>query len=112
MAALGEAMTLGERLKQLRVGKGQSLQHVADAIGASKPHVWELETGRSKNPSLDLLSRLASHFGTSIAFLIGDDDGMDVSSMIFGREFKTLSDQDKKLLVEMAERLNGARDRD
>lgn len=104
-------MTLGEKLKQLRVGKGQSLQQVADAIGASKPHVWELETGRSRNPSLDLLSRLASHFGTTIAFLVGDGEGMDTGSMVFGREFKTLSDEDKKLLIEMAERLNGSKNR-
>lgn len=105
-------MSFGERLKELRVGKGQSLQEVADAVKASKPHIWELETGRSKNPSLDLLGRIASHFGTTVAYLIGDDAGFDLGAMIFGREFKNLTDEDKKLLLNMAERLNAGKDGD
>jgi transcriptional regulator with XRE-family HTH domain len=105
-------MSLGERLKRLRVGKGQSLQQVADAVGASKPHFWELETGRSRNPSLDLLGRIAAHFGTTVAFLIGDDEGVELEAMVFGREFKNLTDDDKKLLLTMAERLNASKDGD
>jgi transcriptional regulator with XRE-family HTH domain len=33
---------------------------VADAVRASKAHIWEIEQGRSKNPSMDLLSGLAN----------------------------------------------------
>jgi transcriptional regulator with XRE-family HTH domain len=63
-------MAIGDRIKELRVRKGDSLQQVADAIGGSKAHIWELESNRSKNPSLDLLQKLATHFQTSIAYLI------------------------------------------
>ena len=38
-------MSLATKLKELRVSRKQSLQDVADAIGASKTHVWDLETG-------------------------------------------------------------------
>ncbi|MCW1750012.1 MULTISPECIES: helix-turn-helix transcriptional regulator, partial [Rhizobium] len=48
------------------------LQDVADAIGASKTHVYDLETGRSTNPSIELLTKLATHFRVSIADLVGD----------------------------------------
>lgn len=65
-------MAIGERLKELRVKSGQSLQDVADAIGASKAHIWELESNRSTNPSLDLLRKLATHFGTTVAYLISE----------------------------------------
>lgn len=67
-------MAIGERLKELRVARGQSLQQVADAVGASKAHIWELESNRSKNPSLDLLRRLATHFGTTVAYLISEPE--------------------------------------
>jgi transcriptional regulator with XRE-family HTH domain len=67
-------MAIGERLKGLRVKKGQSLQQVADAVGASKAHIWELESNRSTNPSLDLLRKLATHFETSVAYLISEPE--------------------------------------
>ena len=68
-------MAIGDRIKELRMQKGQSLQQVADAIGASKAHIWEMESNRSKNPSLDLLQKLATHFGTSVAYLIDEPEG-------------------------------------
>ncbi len=68
-------MAIGDRIKELRVRKGESLQQVADAIGASKAHIWELESNRSKNPSIDLLQRLSAHFGTTVAYLIDEPQG-------------------------------------
>jgi len=96
-------MSIGSKLKELRIAKGQSLQQVADAVGASKPHIWELETGRSKNPSLDLLQRLAKHFGVSVAFFL--DDESESGSLVFGREFKGVTDEDKALILKMTERI-------
>ncbi len=68
-------MAVGDRIKELRVRKAESLQQVADAIGASKAHIWELESNRSKNPSLDLLQKLAAHFRTTVAYLIEEPEG-------------------------------------
>ena len=53
-------MQIGERLFSLRQKSGQSLQQVADAVGVSKAHVWELEKGHSQNPSFDLVRRSRS----------------------------------------------------
>lgn len=96
-------MALGARLKELRVGKGESLQEVADAVSASKPHIWELEAEKSKNPSLDLLTRLAQHFNVSISFLL--DESGTADTLIFGREFKGVTEEDKKLFWQMAEKM-------
>lgn len=68
-------MAIGDRIKELRMRRGESLQQVADAIGASKAHIWELESNRSKNPSLDLMQKLAAHFRTSVAYLIEEPIG-------------------------------------
>ena len=70
-------MQIGEKLFSLRQKSGQSLQQVADAVGVSKAHVWELEKGRSANPSFDLVRKLAAHFGVSIDVLAGDGDEPD-----------------------------------
>jgi transcriptional regulator with XRE-family HTH domain len=66
-------MSLGARITKLRLKAGQSLQEVADAVGVSKAHIWELEKGRADNPSMGLVTRLADHFGVSVAFLVGED---------------------------------------
>jgi transcriptional regulator with XRE-family HTH domain len=66
-------MSLGARITKLRLKAGQSLQEVADAVGVSKAHIWELEKGRADNPSMGLVTRLADHFEVSVAFLVGED---------------------------------------
>ena len=66
-------MSLATRVAKLRRSKGQSLQEVADAVDVSKAHIWELEKGRADNPSMALVTRLADHFGVSVAFLAGED---------------------------------------
>lgn len=64
--------SMGARLAQLRSERDQSLQHVADAVGVSKAHIWELERGSSDNPGLKLLRALAQHFRCPVAYLIGE----------------------------------------
>ena len=63
-------MSFGKRLKALRLKEKQSLQDVATAVAASKAHIWELERGSSKNPSLDLLRRLAQHFKVTVGYFV------------------------------------------
>ncbi len=92
-------MGLGARLKQLRIRDRRSLQQVADAVGASKAHIWELETGKSWNPSIELLSALADHFKVTVAFLVGEDphaadEDEDLITMF--RELKGLTDNDRE----------------
>lgn len=104
-------MSLGARLKELRLKKGTSLQSVADAVGASKPHIWELERGSSKNPSLDLVARLAKYFSVTVDYLAGMQDGNDKENspvQAFARELtsKNLSQSDLDFLRTAAETLS------
>lgn len=66
-------MTIGLKLKELRIAKNKSLQEVADAVGVSKAHLWDIEKGKSNNPSLDLITGLAGYFKISVAELVGED---------------------------------------
>jgi transcriptional regulator with XRE-family HTH domain len=65
-------MSFSSKLKELRLKKGLSLQD-ADLIGISKTHFWDLETGKSKNPSYDLLEKISNNFGISISSLVNEN---------------------------------------
>lgn len=96
-------MSIGRQIKKLRTRTGNSLQQVADSVGASKPHIWELESNRTANPSLDLLRRLAQHFNVPISYLL--EERADADALIFGRKVAGLTEADKKLLWLVAERI-------
>ncbi|NBC29367.1 MAG: helix-turn-helix domain-containing protein [Spirochaetes bacterium] len=85
-------MEIGERLFSLRQKSGESLQQLADAVGVSKAHVWELEKGHSKNPSFELVRKLARHFGVSVDVLAGDGAEPDADSMQIERINRGLDD--------------------
>ena len=95
---------LAARLNQLRLRKAESLQDVATAVGVSKAHIWELEKGRADNPSMGLVTRLAEHFGVSVASLIGEDPGApdaDVELARMFRQAQELDDTDRRLLDQL-----------
>ena len=61
---------LGERLKQLRKGKGITQSALAEELGITQQAVGKWETGRS-SPDPDMLLRLAEYFCVSIDSLLG-----------------------------------------
>lgn len=96
-------MSFATRLNQLRLRKGQSLQDVADAIGVSKTHIWELEKARSENPSLEMLTKLADHFGVTIRHLVGEEiesSGDEELEKMF-RQVGALGSNDRAILDDM-----------
>ena len=101
-------MSLAARLLKLREKSGESLQQVADAVGVSKAHIWELEMGRTNNPSMSLLTALADHFKTSVAALVGEDLKASDADRALARMFRQARDLDPadlKFLEEMMEAL-------
>lgn len=111
----GKNMSLGACLNKLRLQKQKSLQTVADAVGASKPHIWELEKGTSKNPSLDLVTKLANYYSVSVDYLIGvenADRGESPEIKAFARELasKKLSTSDLEVLRAAANALSKGKD--
>jgi transcriptional regulator with XRE-family HTH domain len=58
-------MTIGPIIKARRTSCGWSLQNLADRVGVSKTHIWEIEKGLT-NISLDLALRFAASFAMTI----------------------------------------------
>ena len=101
-------MNIGERLYDLRQKSGESLQQVADAAGVSKAHVWELEKGRSRNPSFELVRALARHFGVSIDVLVGDEAAPTMKEQRIDRihrDLNELTDRDRRIVEQMIQSL-------
>jgi len=89
-------MSLAVRIGKLRRRKDESLQEVADAVGVSKAHIWELEKGRAENPSINLITRLADHFGVSLAYLVGEDVESPDADRDLQRMFRQAAKLDKR----------------
>jgi transcriptional regulator with XRE-family HTH domain len=101
-------MGIGRRIAELRMQKRESLQQVADAVGVSKAHIWELEKGRTDNPSMALVTRLADHFGVSVSFLVGEEieaPDADVQLARMFRQAQGLDDRERRILDDMMQSL-------
>lgn len=96
-------MSLATRINQLRLNKSASFQDVADKIGVSKTHIWELEKGRSENPSLEMLTKMADYFNVTIRHLVGEDvtatDDQQLEKMF--RQVGALNENDREFLDDM-----------
>jgi transcriptional regulator with XRE-family HTH domain len=102
------AMTLASKIKALRMKSGKSLQEVADAVGASKAHMWDIERGASKNPSLDLLGKLAGFYRIPIADLVGENpnaSGEPEELIVMYRDLKELDPRDREVIAGLMEQM-------
>ena len=71
---------LNERLKNLRLAKGMTLQQVGDAFGISAASIASWEKGKNQ-PDSRKLSKIAQVFGTSVEFLLNGSADTQNSSI-------------------------------
>lgn len=107
-------MSFGAKLHELRIGKAMSLQDVANAVGISKAHVWNLEKGLSENPSMDLLVKLADLFRVRVADLVGENPGAEdepPEMVAMFRELKNLDMRDRETIRVLMEQMKRSKDK-
>ena len=63
-------MKLGQKIRQLREEKGLSLNGLAEEASISKAYLSQLENDVSKQPSAEILLKIASALGITIADLL------------------------------------------
>lgn len=71
---------IGPFIKSRRDELRLSLQDVADRIGASKAHIWELENGSAKNPTVRMVLGLADALECSVDRVLGIETAKPVLS--------------------------------
>lgn len=99
-------MTLGEKLKKLRESRSISQQKLADSLDVAQSSIAAYENN-IRQPSFQVIQKLADYFGVPFASLVPSPDGID-DSLAF-----TLNEslqQNKKLgqLFEKAQYLTDA----
>ena len=62
---------LGRMLKQRREGKHLTQAQLAHKVGVSQTYIAKLESGDKKNPTLDLLKKIAKALGVPVTELLG-----------------------------------------
>ncbi len=109
-----EISGLGARLRKFRMARNLSLQKLADAVGASKAHIYELETNRSNNPSLALLTALSRELNVPIKDLIGETsevtDGEAPELAPLFRDLRELSPVDLEIIKTLTDKLREKQD--
>ena len=101
-------MSFAVRLHKLRITQRLSLQDVADAVGISKAHVWNLEKGLSDNPSMELVVKLAELFRVRVADLVGEnpeaaDEEPEMVALF--RDLKQLDPRDRDTIKVLMDQL-------
>lgn len=66
-------MTIGIKIKYLRQKNKWSLQKLADALGCSKAHIFEIERGKS-SPTFDKIQQIATIFTIPLSFFSTNQD--------------------------------------
>ena len=61
---------LGEKWKQSRLEKGESLEDVARQVGISTSYLSKIENAQANNISFEILQKLASFYGDNILYYI------------------------------------------
>lgn len=97
-------MKLNEKLRKIRKEKNISLERLSKEIKMSKSYLWELEKG-TKNPTVKTLDKLARFFGTTLDYLMDEDDNssIDTTVEIFYRVERLSREEQEKInkLIQM-----------
>lgn len=108
-------MSFARKLHDLRIAQRISLQNVADAVGISKAHVFNLEKGITANPSMDLVVKLAELFRVRVADLVGENpeaEDQPAEMVAMFRDLKDLDDRDRATIRLLMETLKKQRDQE
>ena len=97
------------RFKQLRTEKQLTQRNVADIIGCTSAAYSKYETG-TREPSIDVLCRLADLYGVSVDYLIGRDISSNTplhdTEMIFLSKFRKANPLMKEISISILEMLD------
>ena len=106
-------MSFASKLHDLRSRRKLSLQDVADKIGISKAHVFNLEKGITANPSMDLVVKLAELYRVRVADLVGenpDAEDQPAEMVAMFRDLKDLEEPDRETIRMLMESMKKRRE--
>lgn len=97
---------LGEKIRNLRKGKGLTLEGLAEQAGSSKSYIWELENKNPPRPSAEKVARIAEALGVTADFLVDETETSPTTAVLdeaFYRQYRRLPDPTKEKIRQMVE---------
>lgn len=105
--------TLYDRLALLCTQKGIKGGKMCTDLGISKSLMTDLKMGRKKSVSAETAQKLASYFGVSVGYLLGEEteksptvsgerDILDEIDIAFYGDYRDLTEDDKATIRDMA----------
>lgn len=70
-------MSIGSRLRELRLKKGLTIVELAKILDSAKTTIANYETDK-RNPSYDMLKQIADFYGVTVDYILGLTDNPNI----------------------------------
>lgn len=95
-------------MNEIMISKGWSAYRLAKESGLATSIVNEILNGKKKSPSIDTICKIASALGVTVDSLLTESTMRDDLKSILPKLDK-LSDEDKRMIIDIINRLNTKR---
>lgn len=97
-------MELGARVQEIREDQGLTQTEFAELVGTSQSTISQIEAGE-RNPSYNMLRRLASALNVSVGYVLGETEVSDLrpEEEAHFREYRSLSEGARRQLSQYAQ---------
>lgn len=99
---------LGERIREMRLKKGLTLEGLAGKVDSSKSYIWELENKNVARPSAEKLRLIAVALDTTTDYLLAAEGVSETgeADRAFFRKYQSLDESAKKQLQRILDALD------
>ena len=102
--------TLYERITELCKSKGVSGSRMCLDLGLSKSTMSDLKYGRTKGMSAETAQKIASYFGVSVGYLLGEEEKIKADPVgTAERHFEMITDEDLNEIFDDFKSLDAAK---
>lgn len=106
-------MTTGEKLREIRLKRGKTLEEVASAINATATTISKYESGKVRNIPQNKLEAIAAYLDVHPSYILGYDDPdyqggtvLNINEQLMIEEFRDLSATDQETIIMLVHRFH------
>lgn len=94
--------TIGMKIRELRKGKGYTLDELAALAESSKSYIWELENKNPPRPSAQKLAKIAKALDVTMDYFMDDQvTEENATDQMFYRKYQKMDPEVKEKIRKM-----------